>query len=134
MLINTDTIPIVVVSSRTPLGNHDAALKSGGIAYIHQPVDMPVLLKAIHEALGMPLRKPLRSLLSRHLHPSPDLRPERTLDFFSIESDPRTVYTKDKVAAALTWGNACLTCRIHSPISKSLKELFPGCTWIQKDS
>jgi DNA-binding response OmpR family regulator len=53
MLINTGTIPIIVVSSRTPLGNRDAALKAGAIAYIHKPVDIPVLLKAIHEALGI---------------------------------------------------------------------------------
>jgi DNA-binding response OmpR family regulator len=53
MLINTGAIPIIVVSSRTPLGNRDAALKAGAIAYIHKPVDIPVLLKAIHEALGI---------------------------------------------------------------------------------
>ena len=53
MLINTGTIPIIVVSSRTPLVNRDAALKAGAIAYIHKPVDIPVLLKAIHEALGI---------------------------------------------------------------------------------
>jgi DNA-binding response OmpR family regulator len=53
MLINTGAIPIIVVSSRTPIGNRDAALKAGAIAYIHKPVDIPVLLKAIHEALGI---------------------------------------------------------------------------------
>jgi DNA-binding response OmpR family regulator len=53
MLINTGTIPIIVVSSRPPLGNRDAALKAGAIAYIHKPVDMPVLLKTINEALGL---------------------------------------------------------------------------------
>jgi len=53
MLINTGTIPIIVVSSRTPLGNRDAALKAGAIAYIHKPVDMSVLLKTINEALGL---------------------------------------------------------------------------------
>jgi DNA-binding response OmpR family regulator len=53
MLINTGTIPIIVVNSRTPLGNRNAALKAGAIAYIHKPVDIPVLLKAIHEALGI---------------------------------------------------------------------------------
>jgi CheY-like chemotaxis protein len=53
MLINTGTIPIIVVSSRTPIGNRDAALKAGAIAYIDKPVDIPVLLKAIHEALGI---------------------------------------------------------------------------------
>jgi DNA-binding response OmpR family regulator len=58
MLINTGTIPIIVVSSRTPLGNRDAALKAGAIAYIHKPVDMSVLLKAINEALGLPPEPP----------------------------------------------------------------------------
>ena len=54
MLINTGTIPIIVVSSRTPIGNRDAALKAGAVAYIHKPVDIPVLLEAINEALGIP--------------------------------------------------------------------------------
>ena len=58
MLINTGTIPIIVVSSRPPLGNRDAALKAGAIAYIHKPVDMSVLLKAINEALGLPPEPP----------------------------------------------------------------------------
>ncbi len=53
MLINTGTIPIIVLSSRTPIGNRDAALKAGAIAYIHKPVDMPVLLKTINDALGI---------------------------------------------------------------------------------
>jgi DNA-binding response OmpR family regulator len=53
MLINTGTIPIIVVSSRTPIGNRDAALKAGAVAYIHKPVDIPILLKAINEALGL---------------------------------------------------------------------------------
>jgi DNA-binding response OmpR family regulator len=53
MLINTGTIPIIVVSSRTPIGNRDAALKAGAVAYIHKPVDMPILLKAINDALGI---------------------------------------------------------------------------------
>ena len=52
MLLNTGTIPVIVVSSRTPIGNRDAALKAGAIAYIHKPVNLPVLLKAINEALG----------------------------------------------------------------------------------
>jgi|ERR1700688_684675 DNA-binding response OmpR family regulator len=59
MLINTGTIPIIVVSSRTPIGNRDAALKAGAVAYIHKPVDIPILLKAINEALGIaPLDSP----------------------------------------------------------------------------
>jgi DNA-binding response OmpR family regulator len=58
MLINTGTIPIIVVSSRTPLGNRDAALKAGAIAYIHKPVDMAVLLKTINEALGLSPSEP----------------------------------------------------------------------------
>ena len=53
MLLNTGTIPVIVVSSRTPIGNRDAALKAGAIGYIHKPVNMPILLKAIHEALGL---------------------------------------------------------------------------------
>jgi DNA-binding response OmpR family regulator len=53
MLLNTGTIPVIVVSSRTPIGNRDAALKAGAIAYIHKPVNMPILLKAINEALGI---------------------------------------------------------------------------------
>ncbi len=53
MLINTGTIPVIVLSSRTPIGNRDAALKAGAIAYIHKPVDVPVLLKVINDALGL---------------------------------------------------------------------------------
>lgn len=53
MLINTGTIPVIVVSSRTPVGNRDAALKAGAVAYIHKPVDVPILLKAINDALGL---------------------------------------------------------------------------------
>ncbi len=53
MLINTGTIPVIVLSGRTPIGNRETALKAGAIAYIHKPVDIPVLLKAIHEALGI---------------------------------------------------------------------------------
>jgi len=53
MLINTGTIPVIVLSSRTPIGNRDAALKAGAIAYIHKPVDVPVLLKTINDALGL---------------------------------------------------------------------------------
>jgi DNA-binding response OmpR family regulator len=58
MLINTGTIPIIVVSSRTPIGNREAALKAGAVAYIHKPVDIPILLKAINEALGISLPEP----------------------------------------------------------------------------
>jgi DNA-binding response OmpR family regulator len=95
MLINTGTIPIVVVSSRTPLGNRDAALKAGAIAYIHKPVEMPILLKAIHEALGIsasPLPTPLRSLLNRLPHLNPDLISDRYLHFFCIERPANGVY------------------------------------------
>ena len=53
MLLNTGTIPVIVVSSRTPIGNRDAALKAGAVAYIHKPVNLPILLKAINEALGI---------------------------------------------------------------------------------
>ena len=82
MLINAGTIPIVVVSSRTPLGNREAALKAGAIAYIHKPVDMPVLLKAINEALGISPPAPLRGLLKRLPHLSPELAADRHLPFF----------------------------------------------------
>lgn len=58
MLINTGTIPIIVLSSRTPIGNRDAALKAGAIAYIHKPLDMPLLLKAINDALGLSPSEP----------------------------------------------------------------------------
>jgi DNA-binding response OmpR family regulator len=58
MLLNTGTIPVIVVSSRTPIGNRDAALKAGAIAYIHKPVNMPILLKAINEALGISPSEP----------------------------------------------------------------------------
>jgi DNA-binding response OmpR family regulator len=54
MLINTGTIPVIVLTSRTPIGNRDAARKAGAVAYIHKPVDVPVLLKAIDDALGIP--------------------------------------------------------------------------------
>jgi len=53
MLMNTGTIPVIVLSSRTPIANRDAALKAGAIAYLHKPVDMPILLKTINEALGI---------------------------------------------------------------------------------
>jgi DNA-binding response OmpR family regulator len=58
MLINTGTIPVIVLSSRTPIGNRDAALKAGAIAYIHKPVDVPILLKAINDALGISSPEP----------------------------------------------------------------------------
>lgn len=53
MLLNTGTIPVIVVSSRTPIGNRDAALKAGAVGYIHKPVNLPALLEAINEALGI---------------------------------------------------------------------------------
>lgn len=58
MLLNTGTIPVIVLSSRTPVGNRDAALKAGAIAYIHKPVDIPVLLKTINDALGISAPEP----------------------------------------------------------------------------
>ncbi|MGB7284519.1 MAG: response regulator [Candidatus Acidiferrum sp.] len=58
MLINTNTIPIIVVSSRDPKGNRDAVVKAGAIAYFQKPVDVDALLKAIHEALGISLPDP----------------------------------------------------------------------------
>jgi DNA-binding response OmpR family regulator len=53
LIINTSGIPVIVVSSRTPIKNREAALKAGAIAYIHKPVDFDVLLPAINEALGI---------------------------------------------------------------------------------
>jgi DNA-binding response OmpR family regulator len=53
MLLNTGIIPIIVLSSRTPVGNRDASLKAGAIAYYQKPVDVEVLIKAINEALGL---------------------------------------------------------------------------------
>jgi DNA-binding response OmpR family regulator len=53
MLVNTNTIPIIVLSSRNPKGNREAAVKAGAIAYYQKPVDFEALLKAIHEALGI---------------------------------------------------------------------------------
>ncbi|HTQ61750.1 MAG TPA: response regulator [Candidatus Solibacter sp.] len=58
MLINTNTIPIIVVSSRDPKANRDAALKAGAIAYFQKPVDLDTLLKSINEALGLPASTP----------------------------------------------------------------------------
>jgi len=58
MLLNTGAIPVIVLSARTPIGNKDAALRAGAIAYIHKPVDIPVLLKTINEALGIETIEP----------------------------------------------------------------------------
>jgi DNA-binding response OmpR family regulator len=53
MLISTNTIPVIVVSSRDARTNRDAAIKAGAIAYYQKPVDVDVLLKNISEALGL---------------------------------------------------------------------------------
>jgi DNA-binding response OmpR family regulator len=53
MLINTNTIPVIVLSSRDPKSASDAALKAGAISYYQKPVDLDVLLKSINEALGL---------------------------------------------------------------------------------
>ena len=53
MLINTNTIPVIVVSSRDAKTNRDAALKGGAIAYYQKPVDLDALLRNIGEALGL---------------------------------------------------------------------------------
>lgn len=58
MLVNTNTIPIIVVSSRDPKGNRDAAVKAGAIDYFQKPVDVDALVKAIHNALGLPSPEP----------------------------------------------------------------------------
>jgi DNA-binding response OmpR family regulator len=53
MLINTNTIPVIVVSSRNAQANRDSALKAGAIAYYQKPVDVDALLKNINQALGL---------------------------------------------------------------------------------
>lgn len=54
MLINTNTIPVIVVSSRDAKTTSPAALKAGAIAYFQKPVDLDALLRKISEALGLP--------------------------------------------------------------------------------
>jgi DNA-binding response OmpR family regulator len=54
MLITTNTIPVIVVSSRDAKTNRDAAIKAGAIAYYQKPVDVDALLKQINQALGLP--------------------------------------------------------------------------------
>jgi DNA-binding response OmpR family regulator len=53
MIIQTSLIPVVVLSSRTPVGNRDAALKNGAVAYLQKPVKPEELVKAINQALGI---------------------------------------------------------------------------------
>lgn len=53
MLINTNTIPIIVVSSRDARTAREAALKAGAIGYFQKPAKMEDLLKSIGEALGL---------------------------------------------------------------------------------
>jgi DNA-binding response OmpR family regulator len=91
MPINTGTIPIIVVSSRTPLGNRDAALKAGAIAYIHKPVDMPVLLKAIKEALGLSPPEPPPEPPQAPPLPPPGPHHGSLSAFFLDGERPRTV-------------------------------------------
>jgi DNA-binding response OmpR family regulator len=55
MLIHTNTIPVIVVSSREAKTTTDAALKAGAIAYFQKPVNLDALLKKISEALGLPV-------------------------------------------------------------------------------
>lgn len=52
MIIQTAMIPVIVLSARTPVGNKEAVLKGGAVAYLQKPVQTEVLLKAIAEALG----------------------------------------------------------------------------------
>jgi DNA-binding response OmpR family regulator len=61
LIIQTSTIPVIVVSSRTPAGNKDAALRAGAIAYFQKPVTTEVLVKAIREALGISETDPAAS-------------------------------------------------------------------------
>jgi DNA-binding response OmpR family regulator len=53
LIIQTSLIPVIVLSSRTPVGNRDAALKSGAVAYLQKPVKSEDLVKAINQALGI---------------------------------------------------------------------------------
>jgi DNA-binding response OmpR family regulator len=53
LIIQTSLIPVIVLSSRTPVGNRDAALKNGAVAYLQKPVKSEDLVKAINEALGI---------------------------------------------------------------------------------
>jgi DNA-binding response OmpR family regulator len=55
MLISTNTIPVIVVSSRNAKTTTDAALKAGALAYFQKPVDVDALLRKISEILGLPL-------------------------------------------------------------------------------
>src|SRR5271169_6634710 len=116
MLINTGTIPVIVLSSRTPIGNRDAALKAGAIAYIHKPVDVPVLLKAINDALGI---SPTDAPPSRRLHhPSLDSTrrtPHFSLPIFDIEGRPRTVYTNAEGAQLASEGMHALPAGFTRP-------------------
>ncbi|MGH9744039.1 MAG: response regulator [Candidatus Acidiferrum sp.] len=58
MLINTGTIPIIVLSSRSPKDTRDAVLKAGAIAYFQKPANMDELIKAMNEALGISAPNP----------------------------------------------------------------------------
>lgn len=53
MLINTGTIPIIVVSSRNPKEVRDAVIKAGAIAYFQKPADLDALLQSINSTLGI---------------------------------------------------------------------------------
>jgi DNA-binding response OmpR family regulator len=53
LIIQTSLIPVIVLSSRTPVGNRDAALKNGAVAYLQKPVKSEDLVKAINQALGI---------------------------------------------------------------------------------
>jgi DNA-binding response OmpR family regulator len=53
LIIQTATIPVIILSSRTPVGNKEAALRAGAVAYMQKPVEPEVLVKAIRETLGI---------------------------------------------------------------------------------
>jgi DNA-binding response OmpR family regulator len=55
LIIQTSMIPVIVLSSRPPAGNKEAALRAGAVAYLQKPAKPEDLLKAIHEALGTTL-------------------------------------------------------------------------------
>src|SRR5271170_4264329 len=46
-------LQLIINSSGIPVGNRDAALRAGAIAYFQKPVNFDVLLPAINDALGI---------------------------------------------------------------------------------
>jgi DNA-binding response OmpR family regulator len=61
LIIQTATTPVIILSSRPPAGNKDAALRAGAVAYFQKPVEPEVLIKAIRETLGISETDPAAS-------------------------------------------------------------------------